>query len=305
MQDQDNTPVTPSQPTEPMPTPTPASASAPAPLDTTPSPFTAQEGQPASPLQSPQETPNPVTPAFGPTPSAQPETQPGQMFSAPEPPATPPKKSKAPLIITLIVVLALLIGGAVAAYFFLMPKDDTATNNSTKTSQTSESDEAINTPVAAEKQAITAATVTDFGNVCEGNTKISNAKANAQPAKVAPFISTQDKWSIYLIIDDSLSADIATINTVMCIAPDTSTEKLAQSGCSVRNVSTQTTAQADAYSVTYNVTFYDPSTGEELSKTTATPTSTECPQYGSVEGGKVYIVPSDTDLKPALDSLDS
>jgi hypothetical protein len=263
-------------PSEPVATPTPESSPSPAP---TPAPAAAPEAQPnpfftsqpASTPQPPSETP--VAPAL--TPVSQP-------------------KSKKPLIIILIIAVLLLIGGAVAAYF-LLNKDISSVVAPTQVSESSNEEIAPD-----QKEAVTIANFTEFQQVCE-NKIVTNAAATEKPYEILPFLKTTNMWAAMALTDTS--SDIASINVIACIDIDSSTEKLIQADCSVKNLSTQQDTTVDAYSATYNVTFYAPSTGEILAKDSVTPAAASCPTFVTTDDSKHYAVPLESDLRPVFDKF--
>ncbi len=330
MQDPNQTP--PEQyPQQPQPQVDPQFGQAPAPQPYTQNP--APEFQAAQPQQFTQQPPIQQDSFAQPVqPQAQPYQQPQQFGAAPQPeqsnpffanqpqpdatfaqqsqpqqfqtynpaaPAGPPspnKRSKKPFIIIGIIVAVLLI--AAAATFFILnqgsPKGISA-------GQADSSETNGDTTAPSEKESIAVTNVNEFSALCE-NKKASNAAAPDKPYKPIVFLKTAGTWALFVGSDPRLSIDQAAINVATCISVDESTEKLVQANCEATNISTRAKVKVEAYSVEYKVTFYAAATGEIIASSTITPASQSCPLYAN-EPGKYYILPTDSDLKPALDTL--
>lgn len=265
-------------------------------------PFPAQQPEPQPQVQPQQQYPpqQPVSPFFASQPTqpfqpAQPQQPFGEAPQQPAGPTPPPPSSKKKLIIIVAIVAALLIGGGVAAFLLLSNKAPAGLSAGQASENTTEE------VSSDQKQTITASNISDFSGVCE-NKIISNAAESNKPYKLLPFFKTGDVWGIYALADERLSADPIEINAVACISLDASTEKLVQSDCEATNISTRSKLKVDAYSATYKVDFYAPSTGEKISSTTVTPASQSCPSFANAEG-KYYIMPLESDLKPVLDAF--
>ena len=302
MQDDTQQPQTPS--TEPMTTPPDNSS----PFNSTPTP-TPSPMPPADPVSPP--TPDTATPApsvdaspFGapvmPVSSApnstfgsQPTEQP-PVSSTPDPVAPAPK-SKKKLIVILLIALVLLLGAAAAAYFFLMPKTGSnAVDNSAQT--------ADQTP-ASEKVAITATKINEFADVCDGK-KVSNAPDLSTPNKTVPFISSDDKWALFvysLAENDRLTTGIDEASVVACALPDMSTATVAKE-CKVTNFSTKEEYDIQYTGVTYDLTFYAAKSGEKISSEKLVAANDECPAYAT-KAGIVYAIPQEDVATPVFDAF--
>lgn len=267
----------------PVPTPDPSPASFTPPAPSEPTPFSPAPAQPG--LSDP--TPSP----FGPVPPAQNTAFGSQVNDQPTGTPTPDlipqaPKSKKKLVIIIAGIVALLIIGAVAAYLLLQP------NRSFGSVDNTGGDSAADI-APSEKEAITAANIGEFREVCNGK-KISNAPDVSTPVKTVPFIDMTGEWTIFLYSlaeNDRLTTKTDEAAVVACAQPDESTATAAKA-CQPTDFGTKETYDVEYKGVTFDLTFYAAKTGEVIETKQITSTNDTCPLYAT-EAGTTYAMPSE------------
>jgi hypothetical protein len=297
MQDDTQQPQTPN--TEPTTTPPDNSS----PFNPTPNPITPVDSTPipsvATTASNPEASPfgAPATPAPAAAPNSTLGSQPtDQPPVSPTPgPIAPAPKTKKKLIIILLVALVLLIAAATVAYFLLMPK-----TNSNAADNTAQSADQIS---IIQKSAITATKINEFADVCDGK-RVSNAPALATPNKTVPFVSSDDKWALFLYSlaeTDRLTTNIEEASVVACALPNKTTTTVAKE-CKVTNFTTKEEYDIQYTGVTYDLTFYAAQSGEKISSEKLVATNDKCPPYAT-KAGIVYAIPQEDVASPAFDAF--
>lgn len=220
-----------------------------------------------------------------------PETPTPSSMPASTPPA--PNSSGKSRIIILVIVIVLFLGAAVTAFFVFDPFGINKSNTNTDNAVTTDPEK---------KQAITANSISEYKQVCEGK-KISNAVAVSTPYKVIPYIKNKDRGLIlFAIPDERLSSKQDEVNVVACFIPNESTRRLVSENCEATNLTTNQKVSVNVYVSDYTVTFYGAQTGEVIGSNELVTADPGCPTVVQRDGD-IDANPDMVDIKPILDPI--